>query len=425
MNLLLGGGVFAGIGASDVTDADAVTGEALLAAIVSAPAEDLLSASGAPDGAAASELLAGDVLADALAGAGAGDMPEAVLDALAAGIGAAVAEDASANSAAVEALIKDSPAVGTATAGGETPDAPKPAGSAEFPAPPAENAAAGRERPAHAPDGFAKTVNTAAEDRRPADAPPSGDEEAPVTAPGTAKHPAREPRGGGSEAGAGTDASENAAAAPRGENPSGSALNPASVPESAADAGAREVAALQQPAAAARTETPAQPAQTPERPTPYSRIADEVLAAVANKNVPTTLSVRMEPAELGRVDVSVKLTQTGKLVIDITAESAKTHALLAGQTDRLVQALGLQNVQVESVSATVHTALPAQQPSWANAGRDMAFFMDMAGNGGREDGSERDGAGTQRGDGRAVAGIQEDGAPERPADYARRMDLTA
>jgi flagellar hook-length control protein FliK len=163
-------------------------------------------------------------------------------------------------------------------------------------------------------------------------------------------------------------------------------------------------------------------------PAPYSQIASEIFAAMANKNVPTVLSMRLEPAELGKIDVSLKLTAAGKLVIDIAAESAKTQALLAGQTDKLVQALGLQNVQVESVNTAGQSAFPGQQQAWTYGDRSMAFFMDLAGRGGnedREDRENRNDPGKHLNKGQAVTGLPEEGISEAVARYARRMDLTA
>jgi hypothetical protein len=162
------------------------------------------------------------------------------------------------------------------------------------------------------------------------------------------------------------------------------------------------------------------PAQSAESPAPYGQIAREVFAALANKNVPAVMSMRLEPAELGRIDVSMKLTSAGKLVIDIAAESAKTQALLAGQTDKLVQVLGLQNAQVENVSVT--GAFQGQQAAPVYADRSMAFFMDLAGNGGREDRANRQ----PPRQGAVSAGIPaEEGLATESARYARRLDLTA
>jgi flagellar basal-body rod modification protein FlgD len=123
----------------------------------------------------------------------------------------------------------------------------------------------------------------------------------------------------------------------------------------------------------------------------------------------------------------MKLTSAGKLVIDIAAENAKTQALLTGQTDRLVQALGLQNVQVESVTAANPASFGQQQSAWTYGDRSMAFFMDLAGNGGhgeRTDGNGKEASSRQNG--QAVAGIPaEEAAAQETARYARRLDLTA
>jgi hypothetical protein len=55
----------------------------------------------------------------------------------------------------------------------------------------------------------------------------------------------------------------------------------------------------------------------------------------------------------------------------------------------------------------------------------MAFFMDMADNGGREAEAQRDESGNSARSGQVSAVSTEDETPEKPARYARRLDLTA
>jgi len=67
-----------------------------------------------------------------------------------------------------------------------------------------------------------------------------------------------------------------------------------------------------------------------------------------DKNKPMTFQMKLDPENLGEIDVQLKFEQ-GKLVIDIMAFSKETQALLLGQIDKLIKNLALQNVQVESV----------------------------------------------------------------------------
>jgi flagellar hook-length control protein FliK len=207
------------------------------------------------------------------------------------------------------------------------------------------------------------------------------------------------------------------------------AAEAARVPSAAHTANAAHAASSQDGVAAVGSasiaRTAADPSGNAERAAPYSQIAQEIFTALANKNVPAVLSMRLEPAELGRIDVSMKLTSAGKLVIDIAAESARTQALLAGRTDKLVQALGLQNVQVESVNANVGNVFQGQQPAYTYGDRSMAFFMDLAQGGGREERPDRDGKEAYAQDGRTVAGNAAEESTPAVARYARRLDLTA
>jgi flagellar hook-length control protein FliK len=149
------------------------------------------------------------------------------------------------------------------------------------------------------------------------------------------------------------------------------------------------------------------------------------MAAMAGGKTPKTLSMRLEPAELGRIDVSMRLLGSGKLVIDIAAESVKTQALLAGQAGRLAQALGLQSVQVESVQVTNQAGGTGQQAQGDPAGQDAQLLMDFA---------DKQRRGDEAGGGRETrtgpGGGQPEAAAAAPeirtgARYARRMDITA
>jgi flagellar hook-length control protein FliK len=430
MKLLQGGGAYVAEGLADGAESVLPDGESLLLAITSAPADALIAASGRPEDTETAELIA-DV--------------GAILNALetsGARASAIAAADGPVNNAAVETIL----------ANGEAAETPlRPALAKELSrlvANPAADEARTAETPARTMDvGTAEAAVLAKAAR--IEAPPADGETARVTQAVSSETAVLTRETADAEAKPaidaravlpGTGASEGrpAAESAPGETAHGNATRGDAAETGATSAAAATNAthatnaAYANPQDGIATGPGANVSETAQgtayaRPEPYGQIANEIFAALAGKKLPTTLSMRLEPAELGRVDVNMRLTAAGKLVIDIAAESAKTRALLAGQTDKLVQALGLQNVQVESVNATNGAALSGQQQAWAYADRSMAFFMDLAGNGAREDRADRDGEEKASQVDRTVAGISEaaQGAAEKPAQYARRLDLTA
>lgn len=90
-----------------------------------------------------------------------------------------------------------------------------------------------------------------------------------------------------------------------------------------------------------------QPIQTAAQPEAYSQISSEILEKL-NQKGPTEFTMQLQPENLGKIDISLKLSD-GNLVINIMAENAKTQALLTGQVDKLISSMGLQNAQVQSI----------------------------------------------------------------------------
>lgn len=94
---------------------------------------------------------------------------------------------------------------------------------------------------------------------------------------------------------------------------------------------------------------------------PYSQIGKEIMAKLDQK-LPMEFRMQLQPENLGKIDVSLKMTD-GKLVIDIMAASTQTQTLLAGQVDKLISSLGLQHVQVETVQVN-HNQLIQSVPNY-------------------------------------------------------------
>ncbi|NLY70528.1 MAG: flagellar hook-length control protein FliK [Clostridiales bacterium] len=103
----------------------------------------------------------------------------------------------------------------------------------------------------------------------------------------------------------------------------------------------------------------------------YEQIAREIQAKFEPK-APTEFKLQLQPKELGVIDVKLKISN-GKLEIDIMAASKKTQMLLTSQVDKLVQNLGLQNVQVESINVNQVPELKGQEQQYfMNFGTDFS-----------------------------------------------------
>lgn len=87
-----------------------------------------------------------------------------------------------------------------------------------------------------------------------------------------------------------------------------------------------------------------------EKPDPCTQIKREVLDKLEQKG-PTEFKMRLEPEDLGEIDIKLKLS-SGKLIIQIASADPKTQSLLTGQVDKLIQSMGLPNAQVEITAGT-------------------------------------------------------------------------
>ncbi|NLP30881.1 MAG: flagellar hook-length control protein FliK [Clostridiales bacterium] len=111
--------------------------------------------------------------------------------------------------------------------------------------------------------------------------------------------------------------------------------------------------------------------QVRQPPEVYEQIGREIQAKFEQK-APTEFKLQLQPKELGVIDVKLKINN-GKLEIDIMAASKKTQLLLTSQVDKLVQNLGLQNVQVESINVNQAAELKNQDQSLLmNFGADFS-----------------------------------------------------
>ncbi len=123
------------------------------------------------------------------------------------------------------------------------------------------------------------------------------------------------------------------------------------------------------------TETLKNPVKAAEIPEPYSQIGKEIQAKLQQKG-PMEFTMQLEPKDLGKIDVRLKIND-GKLIIDIMAASSKTHSLLTGQIDKLVMSMGLQNVRVENVQVSQQTDFSGsdKQEQSSFAGRENSYHQ--------------------------------------------------
>ncbi len=104
----------------------------------------------------------------------------------------------------------------------------------------------------------------------------------------------------------------------------------------------------QSPQTALSPEAPLTTTGSTEKMEAYSQIGREIQFALEQKG-PMEFKMQLQPKDLGQIDVKLRINE-GKLIIDIMAASAKTQALLAGQVDKLIAGMGLQDVQIETVN---------------------------------------------------------------------------
>lgn len=108
----------------------------------------------------------------------------------------------------------------------------------------------------------------------------------------------------------------------------------------------------------------------------YHQVSNEIMQRLDTKG-PATFELQLEPGHLGKIQVKMEW-KAGMLTIDILSARAETHTLLSSQAEKLIQSLGLQNVQVEMVQASgfsLGEQSTTQQPTLMN--NNMAFSQEQ------------------------------------------------
>jgi hypothetical protein len=101
-----------------------------------------------------------------------------------------------------------------------------------------------------------------------------------------------------------------------------------------------------------------QPAQAPDRTTPAEQIAPALVGMLKTADGTQSVTVRLQPPELGQVQIRVGQAMDGTARVDITTEKTETLQLLQRDQPRLDQALDLAGVPSAGRSVTFQVVAP-------------------------------------------------------------------
>jgi hypothetical protein len=211
------------------------------------------------------------------------------------------------------------------------------------------------------------------------------------------------------------------AAAPEPEPPPAqTAAKPAASPDPPADRDPMPAAAaplLPGPAPAAPTAPAApaahpKPAAQPSPPSPAAQIAPALVSVAHAPNGSSRLTLRLDPPELGRVEVRVLRPAGEPVRVEVTVQRPETLGLLLRDQPQLQRALDQAGLPADGRSLTFHVVAPPAAPApWASAGDGSPGF---AGNGSSGFVGTGDGHASNRHGGDAPSGP----AAEQPAGDA-------
>ena len=124
----------------------------------------------------------------------------------------------------------------------------------------------------------------------------------------------------------------------------------------------------------------AQNSQANQKPTTGSSVVDQVSVKIskAMQAGNDKISIQLKPAELGRIDVKMELTQDGRVMAVVTADNKDTLDLLRRDSGDLQKALENAGMQMDSGDMTFNLRGEENQ-------------MDSQGNGSSDGKNEEDG----------------------------------
>jgi flagellar hook-length control protein FliK len=137
---------------------------------------------------------------------------------------------------------------------------------------------------------------------------------------------------------------------------------------------------------------PAQPAQSPNRTTPTDQVAPAVIGIMKAMDGTQSVTVRLQPPELGQVEIRVDRTVDGAAHVDITTERPETLQLLQRDQPRLEQALDQAGILSTGRTVSFQVASPEQVGASASRPDSMSAGSGDSGQ------SQSGGAWRQRGD---------------------------
>ncbi|HEX8375138.1 MAG TPA: flagellar hook-length control protein FliK [Geminicoccaceae bacterium] len=135
---------------------------------------------------------------------------------------------------------------------------------------------------------------------------------------------------------------------------------------------------------------------------PLPLMAGEIVRAVERGH--DALTIELEPADLGRVAVSLTIDGSGRLRADLAAERPETLQLLQRDAKSLEQALAGGGVQL------------------ADAGLSFSLRQDQRGGGGAE--QQAPWSAARGGEGHPAATVATPEAARHPVNLTRLLDLT-
>jgi flagellar hook-length control protein FliK len=113
---------------------------------------------------------------------------------------------------------------------------------------------------------------------------------------------------------------------------------------------------------AAPTDAAAAPLPSPHAGTPAAQVAPALVQMGHAPDGAQRLTVRLDPPELGHVQVRIDRPPEAPARVEITVEKAETLTLLLRDQPQLQRALDLAGVPAEGRSVTFHVALPEPTP---------------------------------------------------------------
>jgi flagellar hook-length control protein FliK len=166
---------------------------------------------------------------------------------------------------------------------------------------------------------------------------------------------------------------------------------------------------------------PDQLAQSAVRAAPADQIAPAMVGILKTADGPASVTVRLQPPELGQVQIRVDQTPGGATHIDITAERPETLQLLQRDEPRLQQALDQAGVLSNGRTVSFQVAVPEQIAATASRPDSMA-----AGSGGSGQG-QSGGAWRQNDDSQQASnrGPGSDQGQARARWFRAGLDITA